>query len=55
MSSLETMVKEAEELQAKIITALDPLGARDLLKIWQYITENFWTEPREEEEENAQV
>jgi len=47
--SLETMVKEAEELQAKIVKALEPLGSRDLLKVWQFITENCRTEPEEEE------
>lgn len=52
MTSLETMVKEAEELQAEIIRAITPLGSRDLQKIWQYITENFWTEPKKEEEKD---
>jgi len=52
-NSLIKMVEEAEKLQAKIEEACKPLGSRDLLKIWQYITENFWTASRKEEEKKG--
>lgn len=48
MADLETAIKEAEQLHIEIDKALDPLSARELLKIFQYITENFWTATEEQ-------
>lgn len=50
MPDLEVMEKEAEQIQAEIIAALNPLGARELLDIWQYIVENHWTATEEQKQ-----